>query len=477
MASRERLLDRLRSEKVWDVAVVGGGATGLGSALDSSTRGYSTVLLEASDFAKGTSSRSTKLVHGGVRYLARGELSLVREALRERAIMRSNAPQLVHDRAFLVPAYDDWSKLFYGVGLKVYDLLAGDGAFFRSRFVSAAEAGELAPSIRRKKLRGGVVYHDGQFDDARFAISLLRSFADESKDALALNYMKVSGFLRAGGKIAGVRAVDAETGTDYEVKARVVINATGVFADEIRTIDDAAAPPSVEPSQGAHIVLDRSFMPGETALLVPKTDDGRVVFAIPWHGRTLVGTTDAPVGSIELEPKPMDSEISFLLDAVGKYLEFQPKRSEILSAFAGLRPLARVGKARSTAKLSREHHVEVSTSGLVTITGGKWTTYRVMAADAVNQAAVVAGLDWRPCWTQLHRLHGWSENHPSSGDIASGYGSDQSVLEGLTDDRPELSEPLHPRLPYLLVHILFAARFEMARTIEDVLSRRTRSLC
>jgi glycerol-3-phosphate dehydrogenase len=469
---RQAMLDRLRAAEVWDLAVIGGGATGLGTAVDAAARGYRTVLLEAHDFAKGTSSRSTKLIHGGVRYLEQGNLALVREALHERALLRHNAPHLVRERAFVVPAYHWWAVPFYGLGLKLYDMLAGQRGLGRSRWIARREAIARVPTLESKHLRGAILYYDGQFDDARLAIALLRTLL--FLDGVALNYAPVNGFLRAAGRVAGVTATDAETGEPLTLRARAVVNATGVFADAVRRLDDPSAAPMLRPSQGAHLVLDRSFLPGDSAVLGPHTADGRVMFAIPWHGRTLIGTTETPIRALALEPRPLPEEIAFLLHHAARYLTRDPAPRDVLSAFAGLRPLVGPIQTRATSEISREHIVTVSSSGLVTVTGGKWTTYRRMGADAVARAAAVAGLPARACATEHLVLHGGSSG-PVDGPLGV-YGSDIPALERLLAERPEWSEPLHPALPYRAGEVVWAARFEMARTVEDVLARRTRAL-
>ena len=472
--TRESLLAQVGAGGAWDLVVIGGGATGLGSGLDAASRGYRTLLLEAHDFAKGTSSRSTKLVHGGVRYLAQGRIGLVREALHERGVLLRNAPHLVHARPFLVPAYSRWTRPYYGIGLKAYDLLAGRRSLGASRSVGRIEALRLIPTLRVDRLRGGVVYRDGQFDDARLAIALYRSMVDAG--GVALNDAPVVGLVRRSGRIAGVRFRDGESGIEFEVESRAVLNATGVFADAIRHLDEPEAPALIAPSQGAHLVLDRSFLPGETALMVPKTDDGRVLFAIPWLGRVVVGTTDAPVDHLAIEPRPRAEEIGFLLEHAGRYLSKPPRLEDVRSVFAGLRPLIGAGTAagRSTASLSREHQVFVSDSGLITIAGGKWTTYRRMAADAIDEVIRVAGLPKRPCVTESLLLRGATDG-PVSGPWSE-YGSDAEGLDRLIAEHPGWAEPIHPDLPIRPAEVAWAARYEAARTIEDILSRRTRCL-
>ncbi len=471
MDRRERI-ERVRAGETWDLVVIGGGATGLGTAVDAASRGYRTLLLDAYDFAKGTSGRSTKLVHGGVRYLARGDIAMVREALRERGLLRNNAPHLVHSLSFVVPAYSRWSIPYYGIGLALYDVLAGGLGLGRSTPISRAEAIRRVPTLEPDGLRGGVAYFDGQFDDARLAIALMRTL--ETLGGTALNYMPITALLKSDGRIAGVRARDSETGEEFSIAARGVVNATGVYADAIRRLDDSEAGPMVTPSQGAHLVLGRSFLPGASAVMVPRTDDGRVLFAIPWHDRTIVGTTDTPVDSSPIEPRPLRQEVEFLLTHAGRYLRPGPSPSDVLSVYAGLRPLLSAKGGTRTARLSRGHAVLVSSSGLVTVTGGKWTTYRRMGELAVDRAARVAGLSPRPCVTPSLRLHGW-EGGSAPGPF-SGYGSDTPALLRTLAENPDWDEPLHPDLPYRAGEVVWAARHESARTVEDILARRTRAL-
>ncbi len=474
--SRNECLDRLRGGETWDILVIGGGATGLGTAVDAAARGYRTLLLEARDFAQGTSSRSTKLIHGGVRYLAQGNVPLVREALHERGLLLQNAPHLVHRRDFVVPAYHYWQLPYYGTGLWLYDRLAGTLSLGRSRWISRAGTLSRVPTLRSRGLRGGILYTDGQFEDARLAIVLARTLADLG--GCALNHLPVTGLIRKGGRLAGATARDLETGDEITVAARTVVNATGVMADEIRRLDDPSAANLIAPSQGAHVVLDRSFLPGETAVMVPQTDDGRVLFAIPWSGCVLVGTTDTSMATLPLEPRPFVGELDYLLDHAGRYLEKAPARADVKSAFAGLRPLIRPAGARgvATSRLSREHLVTVSESGLVTVTGGKWTTYRVMARDAIDHAARVGKLPGRPSPTASLRLHGWRLPTDGQPPHQALYGADLPGLNELIRERPDLGAPLHPSLPYVAAEVVWAARHEAARMLEDVLARRTRAL-
>ena len=467
------MLAALEERAPWDVVVVGGGATGLGVAVDAAVRGYRTLLLEQDDFAKGTSSRSTKLVHGGVRYLQQGNVALVLEALRERGLLIRNAPHLVRNLGFVVPNYDWWEGPFYGIGLKVYDMLAGKLGLGPSRFLNREETLERLPTLEPEGLRGGVIYYDGQFDDARLAITLARTAARAG--ATLLNYARVTALLKSNDLISGVRVQDLESGREHEVRARVVVNATGVFTDSVLRMDSPDARPIIEPSQGIHIVLDKRFHPADNAIMVPKTDDGRVLFAVPWHGRVIVGTTDTPVDRAELEPRPLEEEVDFLLEHAARYLAHDPTRADVLSVFAGLRPLVRPPDARDTASISRDHTLTTTTSGLVTITGGKWTTYRKMAQDTVDQAIVVGGLDPRPCETETLELYGVTGITPTF-DVRSMYGGDAAHIAVLERERPELAQPLDANLPYRMSEVIWGVRHEMARTVEDSLSRRTRSL-
>jgi glycerol-3-phosphate dehydrogenase len=469
---REELLQQLEGEPLWDVIVVGGGATGLGTAVEAASRGYRTLLLEQSDFAKGTSSRSTKLIHGGVRYLQQGNLTLVLEALRERGILIRNAPHLVHNLSFVVPLYDWWEGPFYGIGLKLYDVLAGKLGFGPSRLLSREETLNHIPTVEPDGLRGGVMYHDGQFDDARLAISLALTLADVG--GVALNYLQVTGIRVEDGLVAGVTAQDRESGGEFRIPGRVVINAAGPFIDGVRRMVDPHASDLITPSQGVHLVLDGSFLPGDSAIMVPHTDDGRVLFAVPWHGRTIVGTTDTPVAAATLEPRPLPEEIDFLLTHASRYLNRHPAPADVLSVFAGIRPLVGTG-GDNTASLSRDHALLVDSSGLVTIAGGKWTTYRKIGEDAVNAAAEVAGLDERSSVTDSLHIHGWQEA-VGPDDPRQVYGSDAAALEHLLEENSTWRDVLHPALPYCRGEVVWAVRYEWARTVEDVLARRTRSL-
>jgi glycerol-3-phosphate dehydrogenase len=473
--NRPEMLSRVFAQtEPWDMIIVGGGATGAGIAVDAASRGHNVLLLEQSDFGKGTSSRSTKLIHGGVRYLEQGNISLVMEALKERGILRQNAPHLVRDLGFVVPNYDWWEAPFYGLGLKVYNLLAGKYGFGPSQILSREETLARLPTIKTDGLRGGVVYYDGQFDDSRLLINLVATAAEQG--ATLLNYVRVTSLTRGqDGFVDGVIAQDEETGNQFRAGAKVVINATGAFCDSVRRMADPQSSPLIAPSQGIHLVFDRSFLPGNSAIMVPHTSDGRVLFAIPWHGHTLVGTTDTPIVEASLDPVPMESEIEFILTTAAQYLHKAPTRSDVLSAFAGIRPLVRSSDAKNTAALSRDHTIHIDSSGLLTITGGKWTTYRHMAEDCVNQAATLARVPEKPCVTAHLNIHGFHKQADKFGALAL-YGADAPAIQDLMHAEETLGERLHGALPYCGAEVIWATRFEMARTVEDFLARRTRAL-
>jgi glycerol-3-phosphate dehydrogenase len=469
------MLSRLEAHRgPWDIIVVGGGATGVGVAIDAASRGYQVLLFEQSDFGKGTSSRSTKLAHGGVRYLEQGNVALVMEALKERGLLLQNAPHLVRDLAFIVPNYEWWEAPFYGMGLKLYQLLAGKYGFGKSRLLSREETLERLPTLKTEGLRGGEIYYDGQFDDARLLIQMV--FTAFEHGATLLNYVEVTGLAKdSQGFVDGVVARDVETGEQSRHSAKVVVNATGAFSDDLRRKADAAVAPMIAPSQGIHMVFKDEFLPGSSAIMVPRTSDGRVLFAIPWHGHVLVGTTDTPITIATPEPVASESEIEFILATASQYLAKAPTRNDVLSVFAGIRPLVRAGGALSTAGLSRDHVIHIDSSGLMTICGGKWTTYRHMAEDCVNQAATLGQLAERACVTRDLPIHGFHQSARDFGRLEV-YGADALQIHKLMQDDPRLSASLHPELPYVKAEVVWAVRHEMARTLEDVLARRTRAL-
>jgi len=462
-------------EKEWDVIIVGGGATGLGCAVDAASRGYSTLLLEQHDFAKGTSSRSTKLVHGGVRYLKQGDVSLVLEALKERGLLLRNAPHLVRNQSFIIPNYEWWGGPFYTIGLKVYDMMAGKFGLGPSVGLSKKETLEAIPTLEDDGLTGGVKYHDGQFDDSRLAINLAQTAAEQG--GTLINYMKVRELVKDNeGLIKGVVAEDKETGIHHSIKGKVVINATGVFVDRVLKMDNPEARKSIRPSRGVHLVLDKSFLQGDNAIMIPKTTDGRVLFLVPWHDVVIVGTTDTQQKKPQLEPKATEEEIQFILNNAQQYLEKKPNRSDVLSVFAGLRPLAAPkSEDVKTKAISRGHQIIVSLSGLLTVIGGKWTTYRKMAEEIIDKAILIAGIEERDCVTRRLNIHGW-QKHDDFNDPMYFFGSDRNKIKALWKSDPTLKEKVHAKFNFTKAEIVWSTRHEMARTVEDILARRQRAI-
>ena len=488
---RAQALARLREPRVWDLVVVGGGATGLGVALDAASRGLQVLLLEAADFGQGTSSRATKLVHGGVRYLAQGHISLVREALRERSAILANAPHLAQPLAFVVPGYRWWELPFYGAGLKAYEWLAGARSLGATQTMLPGATRQALPTVRASGLLGGIRYWDGQFDDARLAVVLARTA--QRSGATVLNRLPVTALRHTAGRVTGVIAHYAETDEHFEISAGCVVNATGVWVDRLRgPTRHGDGRPLVTPSQGVHLVVDRAFLPGSTALMVPKTADGRVLFAVPWLGKTLLGTTDTPRGDIVAEPRPLAHEVDFILGEAARYLSRAPTRSDVRSAWVGLRPLVRpaepeaqAGAGAGTRSLSREHTVEVGSEGLVTVTGGKWTTYRAMAEDVLATCMAHGLLPSLPggaterlplvgAQGEGGRVKGRPLSEPEGEHL---YGSEATLLHTLPGAQRWLARDAETGQGTLSeAMVRFAARFEMARSVEDVLARRSRLL-
>jgi len=457
----------LLKEDAFDILIIGGGATGLGAAVDGAARGYKVALVEGADFAKGTSSKSTKLVHGGVRYLQNGDISLVIEALRERGLLCQNAPHLVKNLSFVIPSYDWWNSPFYGVGLKIYDLMAGKLGLGPSEMISLEETLKHIPNVNQEGLRGGVLYHDGQFDDARLSISLAQTAS--KNDAVLCNYSKVIRLLKEDEEITGAQVQDVLSGEVFDVRAKVVINCTGVFADDVLKMDNPEAKATIRPSQGVHIVLDKSFLPGDEAIMVPQTTDGRVLFAVPWHDVVIVGTTDTPLEDRLLDPIAHEDEIQFILDNAGMYMSKKPTKADILSVFAGLRPLAaNESVSESTKEVSRHHKVLVSPSGLISVLGGKWTTYRKMGEDAIDNALVVGALPPRKCQTENMPINGY-EIAPDWSDPLHVYGSYRKKIRKRIEKDNEQS--LSDKFPLFPSMIRWAVKKEMAMTLEDGIGR------
>lgn len=475
MFKRSTITKQLETSNNWDVIVIGGGATGLGIALDSVTRGYRTLLLEQVDFAKGTSSRSTKLVHGGVRYLGQGHIDLVKEALYERGLLLKNAPHLAKNQTFIIPNYSWWNAFFYTTGLKVYDFLSGKLSLGKSTFISKSKVLKRIQTVNSIKLKGGVSYQDGQFDDARLAINVAQTCIE--RGATILNHFKVNELLKNdNGTINGVVATDTETNRTYNLKGKAIINATGVFADDILKMDKSTGKDMIRPSQGVHLVLNNNFLPGTDAIMIPKTDDGRVLFLVPWHDKVIVGTTDTLLDEHSLEPKALEEEVDFILSNVNAYLSKKVNRKDVLSIFAGLRPLAAPqDESEKTKEISRSHKIVTSDSGLISVIGGKWTTFRKMAQDTLDKAIKAKMLPERKCITQDLKIHGAKETHDWSNHLYV-YGSDQEGIQKLIQEDPKLGNKIHTNASYVQAEVIWAARYEMARTVEDVLARRVRML-
>jgi glycerol-3-phosphate dehydrogenase len=474
--NRDLMVNKLMEsgDSKWDVVIIGGGATGLGIALDASIRGFKTILIEQSDFTKGTSGRSTKLVHGGVRYLAKGDILLVMEALMERGRLLQNSPQLTRNQEFLIPLYSWWDIIVYTVGLTFYDFLAGRKSLGRSHFIGRKKTLFRIPTLLPAKLKGSVVYHDGQFDDARMGITLAKSAIETG--AVILNYFKAVSLLKnSDGKLNSVKALDFESGKEYLLASNCIINATGVFSDSVMHLDNHFASATIRPSQGTHLVLDRSFLAGDAAIMIPKTSDGRVLFCIPWYDHVVVGTTDTPVNYISLEPQALEEEIEFILANASRYLQKAPSKQDVLSCYAGLRPLAaNPDRPESTKEISRRHKIYVSSSGLISIVGGKWTTYRLMAQEVLDKAIHLGKLTRTKCLTQDYKLYGYRAESKSG--HFSIYGSEATEIEEMIKTNPVLGLPVHSQLPYCQAEVMWIIRNEMPRTVEDVLSRRTRAL-
>ena len=458
--NRSEQLQSLDTDTIWDIIVIGGGATGLGTALDAATRGYKTLVLEGHDFAKGTSSRSTKLVHGGVRYLEQGNIKLVREALRERGYLLKNAPHLTSIQTFILPVFSWWEKMFYGIGLKFYDLLSGKLSLGDTQILSKKETVAHLPTINDEKLAGGILYYDGQFDDSGLAIEIAATAI--KKGATVLNYCKATGFIKTNGEITGVECIDVLSEKKYTLKTKVVVNATGVFTNAIVQMDNELEHDLVSPSQGIHLVIDAKFFPSTDAMMIPKTDDGRVLFAVPWHDKVVLGTTDTPIEEISYEPKPLEEEIEFIIKHINRYCTSLITRADINAVYVGLRPLVKQKTKVSSALISREHHISVSSSGLITITGGKWTTYRKMAADAVENAAFIGNFNKEKCITAETKIGNELEK--------------ENRIQEILKQNASLAEKIHANYSFTKAQIVYAVKYEMAICIEDILARRIRLL-
>lgn len=472
---RIETITQLNATPEWDVAIIGGGATGLGIAVDAASRGYKTILLEQYDFAKGTSSKSTKLVHGGVRYLANGDVKLVLSALKERGLIFQNAPHVSFVQSFVIPSYSVFNKLKFLIGLKLYDWMAGKLRIGKSTLLNKEEVLAKLPRAKAAGLKGGVQYYDGQFDDARLAINLAQTAKEHG--AATLNYARVTSISKdAQGKVDGLSFLDVESGETHSIKTKSLINATGIFVDEILKLDKPTHKNLVRPSQGAHLVVDRKFLGGADALMIPETSDGRVLFGVPWHDKVLLGTTDTPLDEHEIEPRPLEQEIKFILDTANEYLDNPPTRADILSIFAGLRPLAAPtdGDKNSTKEISRDHKLIIADSKLITITGGKWTTYRKMAEETVDLAIKAANLEQRECKTKDLPIHGATKQKQKGHWQV--YGRDYTLVQELMRSNPAYAEKLHPDYDYRVAEVVWACQNELVVHVEDFLARRIRLL-
>lgn len=471
--NRNEFIKRIEANEIWDIVIIGGGSTGLGSALDAASRGYKTLLLEKIDFGKGTSSKSTKLVHGGVRYLAQGNIKLVIEALKERGRLLKNAPHITSVQSFVLPVYSYWDKWFYGIGLKMYEWLSGKWSLGKTTIHSKNETLKLLPSIHNQNLKGSIQYYDGQFDDARLCVDI--ALTSVKHGATVLNYFKVEEFIKEGNKIVSLIAKDTISQIKYTIRSKAFINATGVFSDELMRQDDAHHKNIITASQGIHLVIDKKYYSGNNALLIPKTTDGRVLFAVPWHNKVIVGTTDTEVIKILDEPKATNEEIDFVITNFNQYAKNRIAKNNIESVFVGLRPLVSSASKKKSAFISREHSIFISSSGLVTIAGGKWTTYRKIAKDAVDNAIFVSGLERKECVTKNLKIGVW--NLPIETDNPFHiYGDNKIEIEKIISKNIVWKEKIHPDFPYTNAEIIWVIRNEMALTLEDVLARRTRML-
>lgn len=457
--NRNLVIAEIEKETVWDIVVIGGGSTGLGTALEAATRGYKVLLVEQSDFAKSTSGKSTKLIHGGVRYLAQGNIRLVREANIERGLLIKNAPHLVSDQQFIIPVYTQWEKLKYLTALKLYDWIAGMSSLGSTRFVKANEVKKAMPGLNSKGLLGGVLYHDGRFDDARFALELAHNIFIHG--GFAINYFKVESLNKTSGKVSGLKAMDVLSGKLYDIQAKAVVNATGVFADDILKMDEPSSKKTLSVSQGIHLVFDKNIFESAEALMIPKTKDGRVLFVIPWHDKVLVGTTDIPVKQTSLEPVASNQEINFILETLHQYLNKEVTRSDIKSVYAGLRPLA-AARNKSPKEISRGHRIMISASELYSIIGGKWTTYRKMGEDIINKIEQKS---------HFQQTKGITANLKLNNDLIKEI--HKSVINLPQSDRNDVISSAYNLCSSSIKNFI---HHEMAFTVDDVLSRRTRIL-
>ena len=492
MRSRSEAIERIAGNS-FDLCVIGGGATGAGCALDARLRGLKTTLLDGGDFASAASSASTKLVHGGVRYLEQAvkkldlaEYRMVQAALGERIRMLKNAPHLAHAAEFLVPVFSWTQALYYKAGMTMYDWIAGKNNLFPSRFLSREETLRRMPSLRKEGLHGAVSYSDGQFDDSRYDLGLVQTFVEAGGEAL--NYARVTGFAKdAGGKLTGATARDQLSGREFTIQARAFVNATGPASDSVRQLASPDAHRRLRPSKGVHILFPLDEFQSKDALLVPKTEDGRVIFAVPWQGRLLVGTTDDEA-TPETKMIVLREEAEYLLRQLNPYLAKPLRLEQIVSGISGLRPLVAAREGHGTKELIRDHEVEIDArSGLISILGGKWTTHRLMAEDTINavqgalgetitasltKEKVLAGAAGftEEYWRILAKEYGIAE--AAAQHLAQKFGTRATEVLALARADTSLAAALVPGLPHIRAEVAYAIRNEMAQTIEDILARR-----
>lgn len=459
-------------KQVFDVIVIGGGATGLGVAVEAITRGYSTLLLEAYDYGKGTSSKSTKLVHGGIRYLANFDFALVKEGLEERYYFLNNAPHLAKKQSYLIPFHNLFERFKYSVGIALYDAFAKDKKIGKSQFLSHDQLLSQAPQINPAGMSGGAIYYDGVFDDTRMLVTLLRTF--EAQGGMVLNYHPVTDFLYQNNKISGVKAFDSLQGRVLEFTAKTVINATGTLTDVLlNKAEPQQAHQTVSAAQGTHLVFDKAIFDSPHCLVIPETSDGRILFVLPWHDKIIVGTTDVAVDQPSIEPIAQSAEIDFILETLNRYTKAPVTKAQVKSVFCGQRPLVRDPTQKSTKKISRRHEILETDNGLISIVGGKWTIYRRMGEDTINYAVRKNYLPASQSVTRDFKLFG----HTASIDQShlAVYGSQAEKILAIQKQTGNFDK-IHPDLPYLQAEIIYQVREEQAKTVEDVLARRTRAV-
>lgn len=456
----------------FDVIVIGGGATGLGVAVESVTRGYRTLLLEAYDYGKGTSSKSTKLVHGGIRYLANFDFALVKEGLEERYYFLNNAPHVAKKQSYLIPFHGFFEKVKYSLGIALYDKFAKNKKIGKSRFLSKKQMLSQAPQINLRGLSGGAIYYDGVFDDTRMLVTLLRTF--EEQGGVAFNYHPVTDFTYQGNRINGVKVLNSLQDQQLEFSAKVVINATGTLTDILlNKAEPQLQHKTISVAQGTHLVFDKAIFNSPHCLVIPETSDGRILFVSPWHDKIIVGTTDVPIEQPSIEPVAQPAEIAFILETLNRYTAKPVTKEQVRSVFCGQRPLVCDPTEKATKKISRKHEILETANGLISIVGGKWTIYRRMGEDTINYAVQRNYLPASQSVTQNFKLFGYSTSVLES--VLSVYGSQADAILTIQKQTANFAK-IHPDLPYLQAEVIYQVREEHAKTVEDVLARRTHAV-